>query len=300
MPEFYAQFFHKSIGFISDSSVSGASPIQFITVMFKASTRRILSGSLVLAFLLLLLWAFQLQINAEKDTIWNYQFNNGVAFFYLLAAVIAYLRLKRTGPKNTAARSALWCFMLAGLFWCLAFVTWMFYNVVLKVDTPYPSLADVFFLLSYPLLGFGIWSLHNLYKFKPKPEVIRDSIIIVLVAAVLIFAVLNRPDLSPDLGMSKNLLNVVYSLADVVLVAAALIELRSGLARKHRGLYIFVLFLLFQASADFMFAYRNNSGIYWNGDAADLLFGISGFMLALALMQDSLLKPPVKQSNKGA
>jgi hypothetical protein len=79
-----------------------------------------------------------------------------------------------------------------------------------------------------------------------------------------------------------------------MLVAVAFIELRSGQAKKYKGLYFLVAFLLLQAGGDFLFAYRNNADTYWNGDFADLLFGASAFTLSLAIGQNNLLRGKVK------
>lgn len=258
--------------------------------MFKAS-HKLLITSLILGFIILVAWELLLQGQSDKTTFWNYQFNSGVAVFYFAAFAIAFWRMRKYST-NQSERRALRYFGLTGLFWGLGFVVWVYYNLVLKRTIPFPSIADVFFAPAYPLLGYALWHLRQAYNTRINDKAVRDSIIIVVISAIVILVFLNRPDLSPDLGLSKNILNVIYSLGDIMLVAVALIELRSGQARKYKGLYLLVLFLLFQASGDFLFAYHNNAdpSQYWNGDISDLLFGASGFMLAYMLAQNKLLK----------
>ena len=257
--------------------------------MLKAFSQKVIGLGLIAAFLGLVVWELVLQQNPDKTTIWNYQFNTGVAVFYFLAFAIAMWRL-RAFRKNQPERRVFRYFGLAGLCWGIAFMIWTYYNVVLQVKVPYPSVADVFFVPAYPLLGLALLDLHETYHSRIQLRVVRDSIVIVFVSAIVILTVLNRPDLSPDLGLSKNILNVFYSLGDVMLVAVALIELRTGQAKKHRGLYLLALFFLLQAGADFLFAYHNNAEVYWNGELADLLFGASGFIFALMLVQNKLFK----------
>lgn len=234
-------------------------------------------------------WSYLLYQQPDHATNWNFLFNAGVAATYLLAGAIGFWQSSQ--PKlPRRSRRILICLSLAAVSWGIAFLVWTWYNLVLAVDVPYPSFADLFFLLSYPLLGVALWLLHESYGSLTSPRVLRESALIVAVSAIVIFVFLNRPDLSPDLGLSKNLLNIAYSLGDVLLVAIALIELRSGQARKHKGLYLLAGFLLLQAAGDFTFAYLNNSERYWNGDIADLLFGSSALVLALTLAQNNILR----------
>lgn len=245
--------------------------------------------SLTIAFLALVGWELILQHNPIKTTVWNYHFNSAVAAFYFIAAALAFWRM-RDYDSNCPEKRALKYFGLAGLLWGLAFMVWVYYNVVLHSTVPFPSLADVFFIPAYPLFGFAIWNMREAYHTKLNARGVRDAIIYVVVSAIIILTFLNRPDLSPDLGMFKNLLNVTYSIGDVLLVAAAFIEIRSGQAKKHRSLYLLAMFLLLQASGDFMFAYHNNAEKYWNGESADLFFGASGYVFALMLAQNKLFK----------
>jgi hypothetical protein len=243
---------------------------------------------LALGLIALVVWQIRLQLNPIKTTDWNYLFNAGVAFFYFAAAGLAFAR-RRLLSEHDEGRAVLRNFGLAALFWGLAYIVWAYYNLILTQSIPYPSLADAFFLLAYPLLGVGVWQLREWQQIQNTRGFNRRLALFVVLATIAIFAFLNRPDVSPDLGLTKNLLNVAYSLGDVLLVSMAFVGFSGGKIKKHLGLFTFAMFLAFQAIADFMFAYTNNNGSYWNGNFTDLLFGISGFLLALALAQDNLL-----------
>jgi hypothetical protein len=257
--------------------------------MVSQRSRRTLVFSLLLLFGLLIGWNILLYRNELRSSNWNYLFNVAVATFYILAFVVAFVR-SRAARIPQLSRKVYLYLGLAALSWGIATLIWTYYNLILKIGVPYPSFADLFFLLSYPLLGAALINLHESYGSLRSPKAVREAMLIVAVSTIAIFAFLNRPDLSPDLGLVKNLLNVAYSLGDVLLVAIALIELRSGHAKKNKGLYLLIAFLLLQAGGDFLFAYRNNAGTYWNGDVADMLFGASAFMLALSVAQNKLMR----------
>lgn len=244
----------------------------------------------VIVLALFAAWSSLLFRQGLTTSVWNYLFNIAVALLYLFAFIIAVWHSRKPEiPRQS--RNILIYFGLAALFWSIGSLIWAYSNIILNISVPYPSWADLFFLLSYPIFGITLWNLHESYAGpRASSAAIRDSTIIVVVSAVVIFAFLNRPDVSPDLGLSKNLLNVAYSLGDVMLVAIALVELRSGIAKKHRGLYLLIGFFLLQAGGDFLFAARNNAGAYWNGDMSDLLFAASALCLTLALAQNNLVR----------
>jgi hypothetical protein len=257
--------------------------------MLTSTWKRGLTCGLVLSFLLVAYWEIQLQFNPLKDTIWNYSFNLAIAAFYLVAAVAAFWSLRNLRPTQ-ASHSILRYLGAAAAFWAIAFAIWAAYNLVLEREVPYPSLADAFFILAYPFLGLALWKLHISYGTRPTDRTIGEAMVMVAISAALIFVFLNRPDVSADLGLTKNLLNVAYSLGDVLLLTMAFLQLRSGQAAKYPGLYLLVIFLLLQVAADALFSYRNNASIYWNGDIADLYFATSGLVFALTLINGKLLK----------
>jgi hypothetical protein len=239
-------------------------------------------------FVVLAVWDALLYRYHLRTDAWNYLFNAAVGILYIFTFVIALWHSRQ--PQIPKLSRKIFVYLgLAALVWGIGSLIWAYYNLIVQVSVPYPSFADLFFVLSYPLWGMAVWSLHESYHKKATQRAINESAAIVVISAVVIFAFLNRPDLSPDLGLIKNLLNVAYSLGDVLLVAMSLIELRSGVAKRHKGVYLLIGFFLLQAGGDFTFAYRNNSGSYWNGDVSDLLFGLSGFILGLVLAQNSLV-----------
>lgn len=257
--------------------------------MLTSAWKRGLTCGLVLGFVLVAYWEVLLQANPLKDTTWNYSFNLAIATFYAIAAITAFWRLK-VFRRNQISHSILRYLGIAAACWALAFTIWAGYNLILARDIPYPSFADAFFILAYPFLGLALWKLHSSYGTRPTNQAIGEAVIIVIISAVLIFVFLNRPDVSADFGLTKNLLNVSYSLGDVLLLTMALLQLRSGQAVKHPGLYLLVIFLLLQVAADALFSYRNNASLYWNGDIADFYFAASGLVFALTLINGTLLK----------
>ena len=112
----------------------------------------------LLYFLILVTWSFILFITEQRTSQWNYFFNVAYALFYLCAGVVAYQGVKISGMKNSVGKQ-LFSISISMITNAIALFIWAYYNLVLKVEIPYPSLADVFSILYIPFLGYGIINL---------------------------------------------------------------------------------------------------------------------------------------------
>lgn len=164
-------------------------------------------------------------------------------------------------------------------------IIWVYYNLVLNVSIPFPSFADVAFMVFYPLITIGCVYLLAIYKTLISKNLLRDSLIIVILSFIIIFGLFSRPDLSSNLSLLERFINIYYPMGDVVTLSLALIALRIGGGKIHPSLYILVVGLLVQTSADLLFTFRTAKSIYWNGDIADLLYTISGFLISIGLFE---------------
>src|SRR3989344_4122984 len=75
--------------------------------------------------------------------------NAGQFLIIILAALIGYERFRLFTFKSSIGK-ALVLISLGLLSWGVASIGWLYYNVVLRVDVPYPSFSDIFFLLLIP------------------------------------------------------------------------------------------------------------------------------------------------------
>src|SRR4051794_25092024 len=70
----------------------------------------------------------------------------------LVAGALALKAVFRRSPEGVRRRLA-WVLIGGGcLAWSLGEMTWTFYALVLSTETPFPSIADLFYLSAYPLL----------------------------------------------------------------------------------------------------------------------------------------------------
>ncbi len=135
-----------------------------------------------------------------------------------VACVVAYRRV--AGPARYG-----WALIGAGLVaWALGQVLWSYYELVTHRIAPYPSLADVGYLLNLPLMLAGIAGLITVRHVKLWT--VLDVLIICASLLFVSWAFIIGPSLHSAGGSQPELvLALVYPVADVAMVAVALIAL---------------------------------------------------------------------------
>ena len=240
----------------------------------------------IFAFLLAfnLVWDLYLYTLPSKTTAWNYLYNGTYGFLYLLAALVPFSFIRLFGIKSGIGKMLLFL-GLGMLSFEVGLLIWVYYNFLLKVSIPFPSLADAAFLVFYPLMAIGSYFLLMIYSTLVTKKLLRDSIIIIIVSFLIIFGLFSRPDLSTNLSFLEKFINVFYPTGDVITLSIALIALRIGGGKIHSSLYIFCFGILLETAADLLFTYRTAKGIYWNGDIADLMYTFSAIFIGIGLVE---------------
>ncbi len=99
--------------------------------------------------------------------------------------------------------------------------------------SPFPGLADVFFLLAYPLLLTAFFHFLSAYRASGLADLGRAAIPITAAAAALAGLPLLVPVLRADLPVAERLVSVVYGLFDLAALVPLLLLLR--LTWRFRG-----------------------------------------------------------------
>jgi hypothetical protein len=76
------------------------------------------------------------------------------------ATLVAVMSLFAWRAEAGRERRRPWGFLaLAGLAWATGEITWTIYELLLKREVPFPSFADIGFLIGYPLAGLAMIAL---------------------------------------------------------------------------------------------------------------------------------------------
>ena len=174
--------------------------------------------------------------------------------------------------------------------WFVAETIYTYYQLGLKVTTPFPSLADPAYLAGYVFLGYYLYSILKLLR----KTIQRDVIILVsIAAAVSVTYILNLSFgiglfLASEQDMLGIILSITYPVLDSILLVPAILVLwavkKGELAHTH---WILIsIFIILNGIGDIGFGYGADLGIEaeWIWD----IFFTAGYLtLAAALLWQS-------------
>lgn len=174
--------------------------------------------------------------------------------------------------------------------WFVAETIYTYYQLVLKVTTPFPSLADPAYLAGYVFLGYYLYSILKLLR----KTIERDVIILVsIAAAVSVTYILNLSFgigllLASEQDMLGTILSITYPVLDSILLVPAILVLwavKKG-ELTHTHWILISIFIILNAIGDIGFGYGADLGIeaewIWN------IFFTAGYLtLAAALFWQS-------------
>ncbi len=131
-----------------------------------------------------------------------------------VAAVVVGVRRHR--PRHAGAW---WCVAAGVASWAAGDLVWVVVAEVLHRD-PFPSVADVFYLLTYPLLAWGAWRFVRARGGARDRDGLIDSAIFTVGFGLLMWVFLVRPALGDVLATpAARVVAAAYPVGDVLLLA---------------------------------------------------------------------------------
>lgn len=180
-------------------------------------------------------------------------------------------------------------------------MVWTFYNVILGVQAPYPSIADFGYFALIPAYTFAAYSFAHASGAKYSLKSFDDYMYVFLLPLLFLFIAYLLFIQGAKLDTSNFLttfLNFGYPLGEIVplSIAVFIVHLSSttlgGVMRKNI-LFLATAFIA-QFVAEYVFIYRNATGLYVNGGVSDLLYPTAYFIMALAVVAFSNVDDCVK------
>ena len=209
---------------------------------------------LILVGFIILVNAFIFLSSTSTRVIYTNLTINVTAATALCAAIIVLVRQIRVHSEY----SKTFGFLTVGLgLWFTAEITWTYYQLGLGVETPFPSLADVFWLAGYVPLTYHLYRIYDTVTIKVTD---RDTMIVIsaIVAAILAFLLYLVFSLSVQpQDMLGLIINLTYPVLDAMLLIPAIVILWSF--RRGEPAYthwvMISLFIIFVTVADIGFDY---------------------------------------------
>lgn len=164
--------------------------------------------------------------------------------------------------------------------WFVAEIIWTYQEIGMGIENPFPSVADIFWLIGYAPLIYYIFKTYKLFA-SPK---LSNIIVATLAAGIFLGFYVHDSLSSTELSTYENtmifLIGIAYPTGDVLfIIMATQVVLNSGKGQLTSIPWIFIGMLV-TAVADSIFGYTSIAGIsadkVWNPVyvAGYLLFGI--------------------------
>jgi diguanylate cyclase (GGDEF)-like protein len=209
----------------------------------------------------------------------------GDMFFYPvgLAAIWAAWRASTRCAALPRLRTAWRLLALASLSYLAADVAQTIFELLGK--SPYPSVADVFYLLFYPLMLVGL--LRFALGRRSVAERLRLGLDLAVVAiggsAVVLYLVLGPTAVAGSSDMLQLVFSIAYPVGDMVLlVGLASLLLRQATPSAARALQFLVVGLLVYTAGDLVYGYQTLHSTYQGGDPVDTLWMVAIAIFAVA------------------
>ena len=176
--------------------------------------------------------------------------------------------------------------------WFSAEMVYSYYQLWLNVDTPYPSIADPFYLIGY---GFFAFYFYRVLQLSSK-GISRDIIVLISFAAALsIGYILNLSfGLAQMVSIQQNILtttlSIAYPILDTVLLVPAITllwSIRKG-ALEHTHWLLISIFMTLATIADVGYGYDAVTGVVSEQEWVwDILYNASYITIAASLFWES-------------
>lgn len=243
-------------------------------------------------FILMTIWWVSLFVSGAKETSQNYLFGATYGIISLWGGFWGLVISKRWGGFSSTIGRAIILLSLGLLAQEFGQLVFSYYNIFLKVEIPYPSLADFGFFGSIPFYIIGMVHLAKAAgsKFSLNTIVNKLQIVVVplfmLVVSYLLFLRGYEFDFSDPL---RVFLDFGYPFGEALYISVAILayflsrKILGGVM-KSRILFLIGAFVM-QYLADFNFLYQNSQGTWINGGYGDYIYFLAYFVMTLGLIQ---------------
>ena len=258
-----------------------------------------IATALLVYFVAIVVWWLMIFFSGLVDDIQNYLFGLFFALIPFFGGITGLWHSRQWGGiKSTIGRTL--TFLSLGLItWAIGTFIFAYYNLVLAVAVPYPSIADLAYIISWPLWALGMVNLSRatgvtfqLRKTGGKIGLLVIPILIIFASYYLLFIVARGGEIDWSGGMLKLFFDLAYPVGDIVILSLAILVY--GLSFNYLGgkfkipIIIILIGFLLSYFADFSFSYTTTVETFYVASWVDLLFATTMFFLSLGI---NLIRP---------
>lgn len=233
-----------------------------------------------LSTLALFLW---LQYTGQTSGTLNNWGSIALGLNFAVSAGICFKYYKKMGDRGGVSKAILYTGFANTLFAIGTFI-WSYYNFVEKIDIPYPSVADVPYILMTLAYAGAVGSLLQIYRSSTKISSVFVAVFVFIALVLLMLLTVGKPEISGELPFWENFFNFAFAFSDSIYVGsgAALLIIAGG--KIYKGIFVWVLGMFLITLADILFTYRAALDLVWNGDIADQMYVATAMIFTYAVI----------------
>ncbi len=178
-------------------------------------------------------------------------------------------------------------------FWLLLAFAFLFnlvgeviynYLEIVSHETPFPSIADPFYLAFYPLILIAMFLFPTGKHSKERKYIVFLEMLVVLMSSFLIFAeFMFGPILNNNESLLEKVLSIFYPAGDFIVLWAIIYILFSKINKADTKVILLLAIGLFVIIiADTIYSFLNADGLYYTGHISDITYFISYLFCGLA------------------
>ena len=223
-------------------------------------------------------------------------------FLYLLlnlcVLVCLWLAARASRAVSPLLAACWWLIFVSHLFDLIADVLWVYFELVLQID-PFPSLADVFYIASYPLFLIGVLLLVEKGGSRTRQvNTWLDAILMFASTFLFLWVLLLHPISQSMAGepLLDQALNMAYPIGDLMLIIALLVLIyKRSPDTLPLPLILMATSLLVEIVADLVFSFQSITDSYISGSWVDIGWVVGYALLGTAAYYQTIQKSTKKQ-----
>jgi PAS domain S-box-containing protein len=176
---------------------------------------------------------------------------------------------------------------IARLDFTIADAIWAYTEIVLQ-EIPFPSLADYFYIVHYPLFLIGIFFLPSIrFTSSERLKMMLDTGIVMISAMLVFWSLIIAPTIqeSGDIDAFSLALSIAYPVADLVLLFAVLELIFKRIYQKRQTPLLFLVGGIFVLIiTDAIYFRQTLVGTYVAGGLLDMGWPIAYVLIGLAAL----------------
>ncbi|WP_158318636.1 EAL domain-containing protein [Halalkalibacter akibai] len=206
-------------------------------------------------------------------------FSIGANLFATLTPAISTIWLYKGFKHANQKDKMFWFYLLLSMFsYLVAMLWWNYYEVIVGIEAPFPSVADFFWVVMILFLLLSFLSI--LYKNRKNVSFVQvtyDALIILIVVTAISWEFILQPII--EYSLSYNILFLIvgisYPIGDLVLFFLLLCVFNTINFKMSSNVMRLLLIGVFAfLAADTLYLYLQSREIYYTGHLIDILWAL--------------------------